>query len=190
MKRSGRERPKSSRKTRGNKDEKWVGRDWGGSRGRQRGEFLSCIRSGQGRANGKNRDFAGPFSMTRHSAGRVVSRRILFAPIRHGGTALMGRGETRLIRTDPRWSGAHRFTAQVADKGKAWQGGQDQRERDDKPASALHDRRRQPERRSVHSSDARALTNTTTGLWPRCPPPPWRRDRREKRRAPRWPRAA
>src|SRR6266540_293368 len=88
--------------------------------------------------------------MTRHSARRVMSRRILFAPIRHGGTALMGRGEIRLIRL-LRGSAAHRFTAQVASKGEAWQSSQDQRERDDKPASALHDRSRQPEGRWVHS---------------------------------------
>ena len=96
MKRSGPERPKSRHKNRGDTDEKWVGRDRGEPRGRQRGEFLSCIRSGQGRAYSKNRDFAGPFSMTRHSAGRVMNRRIPFARIRHCGTALMDRGEIHL----------------------------------------------------------------------------------------------
>ena len=68
----------------------------GANPGAVSGEFLSCIRSGQGRAYSKNRDFAGPFSMTRHSAGRVMNRRIPFARIRHCGTALMDRGEIHL----------------------------------------------------------------------------------------------
>ncbi len=156
MKRSGRKKSKSRPEIREGAAEK-LDYDWGDSRGRQRDELLRGIRSGQGRANGKNRDFAGPFSMTRHWAGRVVSRRILFAALRHGGTALMGRGEIRLTHLHLRGSAAHRFTAQVASEGEPWQSSQDQRERDDNPASALHDRRRQPEGRSVHSLIERRL---------------------------------
>ena len=150
MKRSGRKKWKSRPETREGAAEK-LDHDWGGSRGRQRDELLRGIRSGQGRANSKNRDFAGTFSMTRHAAGRVVRGRILFAPLRHGRTALMDRGEIRLLRLHRRGSAAYRFAAQVASKGEAWQSSQDQRERDDKPASALHDRSRQPEGRWVHS---------------------------------------
>ncbi len=190
MKRTGRETSKSRREIRDGAAEKQVGHGRSRSWNRQEEESSRDREPGRGLAGGKNRgNVAGPFSMTRRFAGGTVSRGTLLVLIRHGGAALVDRGEIGLIRLHPPGSGAYSFTAQVASEGKSGQSGQQQCERDDEPASALHDGRRQPGARSVHSwigcQGSKVPWPPRRRCWRWSPPSSWKAEPRY-RGGPRW----